>query len=199
MNAAYNLATFDDPTQNIVFPIPACWVNLPNDDQKWLRQHYADQKAITSAGLSRPLSVTELVHYIENDATLSSAKRLADRLRFLIEASEEEYPDQAPIRSESLIDFVKLLEFFPMFFYPDVVLSYSGNIRAEWHDTKRGVFVGLEFFGEDNVKCVLFLPNRRQHNKREMYGVTTTIDLLSNLFRQVNAYSWLVSTEDSAK
>ena len=108
---------------------------------------------------------------------------LIDRLAYLEEVSEEEYPEQKLISEGSLrffLHFIQWLTRFRSFDYPDVVLTPEGNIRALWKPTKNRYFA-LEFLEDGVVRFVAFYPGAKVPSKTtRISGITTVDDLLED-------------------
>ena len=95
------------------------------------------------------------IHQLRVSSGIRFSERLAKRLDSLADATVEEYPDQEPISPESLKDFLSFLGQPPELDYPNVVLTYSGNIRASWTKSKNKHFA-VEFYGSGDVGYVVF-------------------------------------------
>jgi hypothetical protein len=117
------------------------------------------------------------------------AERLANRLEYLVEASQEEYPYQSPISSESLRWFVYLLISTPNLVYPDVVLSPSGNIRVEWHAARNRHFA-IEFSPDGNARFVVFAPDSKHPMKTSRFSGIVSVEALIETVRPYGVLKW---------
>ena len=97
----------------------------------------------------------DLISFVRNHVRLRYSGNLANRLGHLREASIEEAPEQAPISVNSLQSFVSFITKEPRLTEPDLFLTYSGNIRAEWHKSRKEHF-SVEFLPSGQVRYVVF-------------------------------------------
>ena len=99
----------------------------------------------------------ELIVYTRLSLEVRFKERLADRLEFLCAAAKSEEP-QINVSPESARHFLIFLQSIPNLNYPDVVLSPSGNIRAQWRVVNNNHFV-VEFLPTSEVRFVMFVPH----------------------------------------
>lgn len=156
----------------------------------------AEQPHLATESPSRPQerfanqpSTVGLICYVRERMKPPFAKRLAKRLEFLVEVSQEEYPHQAPITPQSLQDFVRYLQSVPNLVYPDVVLTLNGNIRAQWREAKTRHFA-VEFLGEDDVRFVVFAPDPKHPGKTTRVSGLSSVDSLMELVRPYGVLGW---------
>lgn len=133
--------------------------------------------------------IVELISYIRSQKRIPFAERLANRLEYLVEASQEEYPYQSPISSESLRWFVYLLISTPNLVYPDVVLSPSGNIRVEWHAARNRHFA-IEFSPDGNARFVVFAPDSKHPMKTSRFSGIVSVEALIETVRPYGVLKW---------
>lgn len=167
----------------------------------------AEQPRVATESPSRPQerfanqpSTVGLICYVRERLKLLFAKRLAKRLEFLVEASQEEYPHQAPITPQSLQDFVRYLQSVPNLVYPDVVLTPNGNIRAQWRDAKTR-HLAVEFLGQDDVRFVVFAPDPKHPGKTTRVSGLTSVDSLMELVHPYRVFGWaaVLTSQDRAQ
>jgi hypothetical protein len=101
------------------------------------------------------VTISDLISFVRNHVPLTYSASLANRLEYLREASIEEAPEQASISENSLQAFVSFITGEPRLSEPDVVLTYTGNIRAEWHKSRKEHFA-VEFLPNGQVRYVVF-------------------------------------------
>ena len=119
-------------------------------------------------------------------------KVLVERLTYLEEVSEEEYPEQGLISEGSLrffLHFIQWLTRFPTFDYPDVVLTPEGNISAIWKPAKNRYF-DLEFLKDGVVRFVGSYPGTKAPSKMIRFSGRTTIDNLLEASQFPHILGW---------
>lgn len=145
----------------------------------------------------RKSSVAELITTLRTSTDLPQGNRLAARLEDLIAISEEEFPEQEPISSRSLEDFLIMIRSVPDIAYPEVVLTCEGNIRAEWTKSRNKHFA-VEFLGAGEVRFVVFAPDPvKPYNTNRCSGVST-LDSLMDLVRPYRVFDWIVDPIETA-
>jgi hypothetical protein len=152
---------------------PIAWENVPTASSPGLPEH----------------SLSELIDHIEKGLQVPFGKRLADRIRYLVAVSREEYPDQAPPEASSLMGLIKLLQIVPGLTCPDVVLTPEGNVRAQWRGSKNQNFA-LEFLNDEDVRFVVLAPDRRRPYKTLRAAGLATVDGVMELMRPYRVLDW---------
>jgi hypothetical protein len=141
----------------------------------------------------RQPSVAGLILNVREQFKGEFAERLAKRLDYLAKLNEEESPKQAPIAPESLQDFVAFLESTPKLVYPDVVLTPSGNIQAEWRKGKNRHFA-VEFAGSGDVHFVVFAPDPKDPYKTIRASGMATVASLLDIVCPYGVDSWATAS-----
>lgn len=113
--------------------------------------------------------------------------RLARRLRYLVDAAAEE---GLALGIESLTGLAEFLMAHSQLLFPDVVLSQSGNVRAEWVAGRNRHFV-VEFLGSGGCRFVLFAPNRNHHDKTIRLSGLLSVDLLLSEIEAQGTVNWI--------
>lgn len=108
--------------------------------------------------LDEESTIQNLIGQVKTSANICSAGKLGNRLEVLFEAAKEENPDKVMFSSASLRNFVAFLQSESHLKYPDVVVSPSGNIRAQWSAARNKHFAA-EFLPNEDVRFVLFTPH----------------------------------------
>jgi len=135
-------------------------------------------------------SIRGLIERIRNDTKINCAQRIAFRLDYLLEGSREEDPEeQAPPSGASLEGFAVFLAKNPGLRYPDIVLTYSGNVRAEWTRGKNEHFA-IEFREDEDVRFVIFARDRKHPYKTVQVSGTATIDSVMEQAGYYQVLSW---------
>lgn len=133
--------------------------------------------------------VLRIISYIRSQLEADFAQQLANRLEFLYEVSHEEYPNEIAIMSESLSNFVALLQAETDLKYPDVVLSPSKNIRAQWRTAPNRHFA-VEFLSSGDAQFVIFSPDPWHSERTIRSSGVASIDSLMEIARPYGVLSW---------
>ena len=120
--------------------------------------------------------VRKLINFIRNKSTIQFARALADRIHFLYEAVEED-PDEAAISPESLSNFIGFLQNTPNLKYPDIVLTPSNEISAQWRTAPNHHFA-VVFLPTGETRYVIFTPNLRDPDRIDRLSGITSMDTL---------------------
>lgn len=133
--------------------------------------------------------VLRIISYIRSQLEADFAQHLADRLEFLYEVSHEEHPNEIAIMSESLSNFVALLQAETDLKYPDVVLSPSKNIRVQWRAAPNRHFA-VEFLSSGDAQFVIFSPDPWHPERTIRSSGIASIDSLMEIARPYGVLSW---------
>ena len=145
----------------------------------------------------RESSVAELIAAVRTESRLPFSNQLAERLEELVEISQEEFPEQAPVSGRSLSDFTEFLCSVPDISEPDVILTYDGNIRAEWTKSSNKHFA-VEFLGDSQTRFVVFSPDpRKSHITNRVSGLSTLTSLLENV-APYSVLNWVANSSEQA-
>lgn len=132
--------------------------------------------------------VRKLINFIRNKSTIQFARALADRIRFLYEAVEED-PDEAAISPESLSNFIGFLQNTPNLKYPDIVLTPSNEISAQWRTAPNRHFA-VVFLPTGETRYVIFTPNLRDPDKIDRLSGITSMDTLMETAEPHRVLDW---------
>lgn len=143
----------------------------------------------TSQTVKPHKSVVELIGDVRDQLDVPFVFNLAKRLDFLVEASQEEYPDQEPISPQSLQDFVNFLLEPNNLSCPEVVLTPNGNIRSQWKKSRNQHFA-VEYLGNRNVRFVVFAPDQNDLDKITRVSGQTSLDSLIDNVKPYGVLSW---------
>jgi hypothetical protein len=119
---------------------------------------------------------------------ISYAQRLADRLRDLY-ASVLEDPDEEPLTSGSLINFIYFLSETPGLRYPDVSLTPTNEIRAQWSTAPNRHFA-VSFSSMGEARFVIFKPNSDDPDRIDRLSGITSIATLIETTRPHRVLEW---------
>ncbi|MCK4618543.1 MAG: hypothetical protein KAT52_01220 [Desulfobacterales bacterium] len=133
--------------------------------------------------------VLEIILHVRNQLNINFARQLANRLKFLFDASKEEYPEEVAILPESLRNFVGFLQSAINLKYPDVVLSPSKNIRAQWRTGPNRHFA-VEFLPTGDAHFVIFSPDPMHPEKTIRMSGLASVDSLMETVQPHGVLSW---------
>ncbi len=135
-------------------------------------------------------SALELINRIREIRHLPFAAHLADRLAYLAEARTEEYPELDLIVPESILALMLLLSREPHLACPELVLSGSGEVRAEW-TLDEGRHFAVDFFNVKSVAFVLFAPHPVYPSLPMRLLGQATADTVMDVARQKGLGNWV--------
>jgi hypothetical protein len=119
---------------------------------------------------------------------ISYAQRLADRLRDLYEFVLED-PDEEPLTPGSLINFIYFLSETPGLRYPDVSLTPTNEIRAQWSTAPNRHFA-VSFSSMGEARFVIFKPNSDDPDRIDRLSGITSIATLIETTRPHRVLEW---------
>lgn len=131
----------------------------------------------------------EIILHLQNQVNRSFSRQLADRIKFLFDASKEEYPEKVAILPESVRNFVGFMQSVTILKYPDVVLSPSKNIRAQWHIGPNRHFA-VEFLPTGDAHFVIFTPDPMHPEKTIRMSGIVSVDSLMETTKPHGVLSW---------
>lgn len=132
--------------------------------------------------------VRKLINFIRNKSTIQFAPALAARIHFLYEVVEED-PDEVSISPESLSNFICFLQNTPNLKYPDVVLTPSNEIRAQWRTAPNRHFA-VVFLPNGTTRYVIFTPNLRDPDRIDRLSGITSVDTLMDRAEPHRVLDW---------
>jgi hypothetical protein len=125
---------------------------------------------------------------IKYNKNISYAERLADRLRDLYESVLED-PDEEPLTPGSLINFIYFLSETPGLRYPDVSLTPTNEIRAQWRTASNRHFA-VSFSSMGDARFVIFKPNSDDPDRIDRFSGITSIATLIETTRPHRVLEW---------
>lgn len=134
-------------------------------------------------------AVLKSISYVRSSSHISYAERLASRLKFLVDAAKEEEPDEVAISPQSLRNFVIFLQSTAKLKYPDIVLTPSKNIQAQWRTASNRHFA-VEFLPTGDARFVIFSPDPRHPEKTIRLSGLASIDSLLETAQPHGVLSW---------
>jgi hypothetical protein len=125
---------------------------------------------------------------IKYNKNIPYAQRLADRLRDLYESVLED-PDEEPLTPDSLINFIYFLSETPGLRYPDVSLTPTNEIRAQWRTAPNRHFA-VSFSSMGDARFVIFKPNSHDPDRIDRFSGITSIATLIETTRPHRVLEW---------
>jgi len=189
---------FLDPTQmnvTALINVHCDLISIDINDEHWKNLDLIDWDELKSTTdspsiyNSTPPSLTELISFVRNHLNVPYADELANRLDYLLKASIEEAPEQDPISQESLCGFIKFLDMVPNLVEPDVVLSLTGNICAEWYRSPREFF-SVEFLPTGQTHYVVFSRDSEYPSQTDRASGVVSANSLLTKVKHFNVLSW---------
>ena len=133
--------------------------------------------------------IRKLISFIRDESDVEFAQELADRLNSLYEAAKEEDPDEVPISPESLSNFIGFLQETTNLRRPDVVLTPSNEICAQWRTAPNRHF-SVVFLPSGETRYVIFTPNLRDPDKIDRLSGITYVDSLIDTAAPHRVLEW---------
>ena len=134
-------------------------------------------------------TTSDLISFVRNHLRSAHASSIASRLEYLRKASIEEAPEQAPISAQSLQGFISFIQREKNLAEPDIVITYAGNIRAEWHQSRKEHFA-VEFLPTGKVRYVVFSPDPNHPSRTDRTSGVVSAETLMVKVRPFNVLSW---------
>jgi len=132
--------------------------------------------------------IRQLIGFMIDESKIEFARKLADRLHFLYEAVQED-PEEGPVLPGSLINFISFLRNTPKLKYPDVVLTPSNEISAQWRTAPNRHFA-VVFQATGEVRFVIFTPNPKDPAKIDRLSGITSVEALMAVSEPHGVLDW---------
>jgi hypothetical protein len=137
------------------------------------------------------LRMNGLQHRIDQirlSSTLSYRDRFVARIKALLNAYAEENEGRA-FSSDSLRALVNFLEENSGFNYPDLTLTPSGNMYAQWKSGKNKL-LSIHFLPTSDTRFVIFKPNPKHKDRIIRISGSTTVDALLETIAPHGVMEW---------
>ena len=132
--------------------------------------------------------VRELINFMVRESNLPFAGDLAARLYFLYETVQEDQ-EESPVSSESLSKFIDFLQNTPNLKHPDVVLTPSNEIAAQWRAANNRHFA-VVFQATGQARFVIFTSNPKDPAKIDRLSGITSVDTLMDVAKPHGVLRW---------
>jgi hypothetical protein len=138
--------------------------------------------------LTNDEKIKNLIEYVREESNIQFANELAVRLDFLRDAVNED-SDEIPISTESLRNFISFLRKTPNLKYPNVVLTPSNEIRAQWRTASNRHFA-VVFLPTEETRYVIFTPNPKEPDKIDRLSGITSVGTLMETVQPHKVLEW---------
>lgn len=125
--------------------------------------------------------LNNLLKDLRTNKSINHANAIADRIKHLVDLSHDESPEQSSLSILSLQSFIKFLSGINNNSLPSIVLSYTGNISAEWRESKNKRCIA-EFLPSGEARYVVFAPQVKNANRTSRVSGKTGADELVTYF-----------------
>jgi len=132
---------------------------------------------------------TDVIMFIRNHIGAPFSGSIANRLDDLLKASTEEGEGQTALSSDSLRGFIRFIQKETNLVEPGLVLSFSGNIRAEWRRSRKEHFA-TEFLPNGQVRYVVFSYDEEQPSRIDRMTGLVSADSLMKKVEPFRVLSW---------
>jgi hypothetical protein len=138
--------------------------------------------------LADEVQVMMLIDFIRKGSKIKFAHELANRLYYLHDIVNED-PDEIPISIESLRNFISFLQDTSNLKNPSVVITPSGEIRAQWRTAPNRHFAAA-FLPSGDARFVIFKPNPKDPDKIDRFSGITSTDALMETVQPHGILEW---------
>ena len=132
--------------------------------------------------------IKRIIKSIIDKSNIHFARKLVARLRFLYEAVLED-PEEGHVPPESLDNFIKFLQNTTNLKYPDVVLTPTNEISAQWRTAPNRHFA-VVFQATGKARFVIFTPNPKDPAKIDRLSGITSVDTLMEVVAPHGVLDW---------
>jgi hypothetical protein len=161
-----------------------------------LKLHFADPIFLTSESpfdeldekLTTEEKIKELIAYAGEKSNIQFAFELAVKLNFLNEVVNED-PDESPISVESLRNFISFLRNSTNLKCPNLALTPSNEIRAQWRTAPNRHFA-VVFLSSGQTRFVIFTPNSKNPEMTDRFSGLTSVDSLLETVQPHRVLEW---------
>ena len=132
--------------------------------------------------------IKKLIDYIDEGSKIQFAHELTLKLTFLNEVVNED-PDETPISIESLRNFISFLRNATDLKCPNLALTPSNEIRAQWRTAPNRHFA-VVFLPTGETRFVIFTPNSKNSEMTDRFSGLTSVDSLLETIQPHRVLEW---------
>lgn len=152
---------------------------------------YCRDNAFTQVELlnTQDEQVQDLIYQIRKSKIILNHEIIANKLLTLFKIAKEEIPTSLGIAADSLSNFYDFLQLYENIKIPALSLSPDYNIYASWR-SKEQLF-SAHFLPNNEIRFVLFKPNKRHPKRKIRISGTATSDTLMEITTPENLNGWV--------
>ena len=132
--------------------------------------------------------VKKLINHVRLEERIPYSREITDKLNYLFDAVNDD-PEEDPISPESMKSFISFFKRTPNLKLPEIVLTPSNEIRAQWRVSNNRHFA-VVFLPNEDVRFVLFKPNSKDPDKIDRMSGMTSVDSLFEIVQLHNVFEW---------
>jgi len=132
--------------------------------------------------------IKKLIDYVRGGSKIQFAQELAVKLNFLNEVVNED-PDEDSISIDSMRNFISFLQNTTNFKCPNVALTPSNEIHAQWRTAPNRHFAAV-FLPTGETRFVIFTPNSKDPEMTDRISGLTSVDSLLETIQPHNVLEW---------
>ena len=132
--------------------------------------------------------VNKLINYVREESKIQFAQELAVKLNALNEVVNED-PDEDPISIDSMRNFISFLQNTTNLKCPNVALTPSNEIHAQWRTAPNRHFAAV-FLPTEETRFVIFSPNSKDPEMIDRISGLTSVDSLLETIQPHKVLEW---------
>lgn len=138
--------------------------------------------------LSSEEKIKKLIDYVRKGSKIQFAQELAVKLNFLKEVVNED-PDEDSISIDSMRNFISFLQNTTNFKCPNVALTPSNEIHAQWRTSPNRHFTAV-FLPTGETRFVIFAPNSKDPEMIDRISGLTSVGSLLETIKPHKVLEW---------
>ncbi len=132
--------------------------------------------------------IKKLIDYVRKGSKIQFAKELAAKLNFLNKVVDED-PDEDSISIDSMRNFISFLQNTTNLKCPNVALTPSNEIHAQWRTAPNRHFAAV-FLPTEETRFVIFTPNSKNPEMTDRISGLTSVDSLLETIQPHKVLEW---------
>jgi hypothetical protein len=132
--------------------------------------------------------IKKLIDYVREGSKIQFAHELAVKLNFLNEVVNED-PEEGSISIDSMRNFISFLQNTTNLKCPDVALTPSNEIHAQWRTAPNRHFAAV-FLPTEKTRFVIFTPNPKDPEMTDRISGLTSVDSLLETVQPHKVLEW---------
>ena len=132
--------------------------------------------------------IKKLIDYVRDKSKIQFAHELVNKLNFLDKVVNED-PDEDSISIDSMRNFISFLQNTTNFKCPNVALTPSNEIHAQWRTAPNRHFAAV-FLPTGETRFVIFTPNTKNPEMTDKISGITSVDSLLETIQPHKVLEW---------